>query len=175
WILQTLQSASVTDLSDNSIESLMNRKIGYIEVEKFSDIEQMRSMVLAGAVGLIVDGKDEGLIIDAREYPVRSPEEPELEKVSRGSRDGLVETVIFNTALIRRRLRDPGLIFEIKTVGKRSKTDVVIAYLDDLADKNLLNEIQTKIDRIDVGALVMAEKTLEELLIKKHWYNPLPQ
>ena len=48
WILQTLQSASVTDLSDNSIESLMNRKIGYIEVEKFSDIEQMRSMVLAG-------------------------------------------------------------------------------------------------------------------------------
>ena len=60
WILQTLQSASVTDLSDNSIESLMNRKIGYIEVEKFSDIEQMRSMVLAGAVGLIVDGKDEG-------------------------------------------------------------------------------------------------------------------
>jgi stage V sporulation protein AF len=60
-------------------------------------------------------------------------------------------------------------------VGKRSKTDVVIAYLDDLADKNLLNEIQTKIDRIDVGALVMAEKTLEELLIKKHWYNPLPQ
>ncbi len=175
WILQTLQSASVTDLSDNSIESLMNRKIGYIEVEKFSDIEQMRSMVLAGAVGLIVDGKDEGLIIDAREYPVRSPEEPELEKVSRGSRDGLVETVIFNTALIRRRLRDPGLIFEIKTVGKRSKTDVVIAYLADLADKNLLNEIQTKIDRIDVGALVMAEKTLEELLIKKHWYNPLPQ
>lgn len=175
WILQTLQSASVTDLSDNSIESLMNRKIGYIEVEKFSDIEQMRSMVLAGAVGLIVDGKDEGLIIDAREYPVRSPEEPELEKVSRGSRDGLVETVIFNTALIRRRLRDPGLIFEIKTVGKRSKTDVVIAYLDDLADKNLLNEIQTKIDWIDVGALVMAEKTLEELLIKKHWYNPLPQ
>ena len=75
-----------------------------------------------------------------------------------------METVIFNTALIRRRLRDPA-IFEIKTVGKRSKTDVVIAYLDDLADKNLLNEIQTKID-IDVGALVMAEKTLEELLIK---------
>ncbi len=132
-------------------------------------------MVLSGALALIVDGVDEGILIDAREYPVRSPQEPELEKVSRGSRDGLVETIIFNTALIRRRLRDPNLIFEITSVGKRSKTDVVIAYLDDLVDKQLLKEVQDKINKIDVGALVMAEKTLEELLIKKHWYNPLPQ
>lgn len=175
WILQVLQSLSESDLNNNAIQTMIKKKIGYIEVESFTDIEQMRSMVLAGAVGLIVDGQKEGLIIDAREYPVRSPEEPELEKVSRGSRDGLVETIIFNTALIRRRLRDPNLIFEIKTVGKRSKTDVVLAYLDDLTDKNLLSEIQNKIDKIDVGALVMAEKTLEELLIKKHWYNPLPQ
>lgn len=175
WILQVLQSVSEADLSNNAIQTLMKKKIGYIEVEIFNDIEQMRSMVLAGAVGLIIDGQDQGLIIDAREYPVRSPEEPELEKVSRGSRDGLVETIIFNTALIRRRLRDPNLIYEITTVGKRSKTDVVIAYLDDMVDKKLLAEIQGKIDEIDVGALVMAEKTLEELLIKKHWYNPLPQ
>ena len=175
WILQVLQSLSENDLTNNAIQILMNKKIGYIEVERFSDIEQMRSMILAGAVGLIVDGQNEGIIIDAREYPVRSPEEPELEKVSRGSRDGLVETIIFNTALIRRRLRDPNLIYEITTVGKRSKTDVVIAYLDDMVDKKLLSEIQNKIDKIDVGALVMAEKTLEELLIKKHWYNPLPQ
>jgi len=175
WILEVLQSLSESDLNNNAIDTLMKKKIGYIEVERFSDIEQIRTMVLAGAVVLIVDGIDEGIIIDAREYPVRSPEEPELEKVSRGSRDGLVETIIFNTALIRRRLRDPNLIFEIKTVGKRSKTDVVIAYLEDMADKKLLKEIQNKIDEIDVGALVMAEKTLEELLIKKHWYNPLPQ
>lgn len=175
WILEVLQSLSESDLNNNAIDTLMKKKIGYIEVERFSDIEQIRTMVLAGAVGLLVDGQDEAIIIDSREYPVRSPEEPELEKVSRGSRDGLVETIIFNTALIRRRLRDPNLIFEITTVGKRSKTDVVIAYLEDIADKNLLKEIQDKLGNIDVGALVMAEKTLEELLIKKHWYNPLPQ
>ncbi|MBH1941930.1 spore germination protein [Mobilitalea sibirica] len=174
WILKVLQSLSPEELSVNVISSLMKQKIGYIEVESFSDIKQMESMVLAGAVALIIDGQEQGLLIDAREYPVRSPEEPELEKVSRGSRDGLVETVIFNTALIRRRLRDPNLIFEIKSVGKRSKSDVVIAYLRDLADEKLLKEVQDKIDQIDVGSLVMAEKTLEELLIKKHWYNPLP-
>lgn len=174
FILETLQALK-ENISISTISTLMKQKIGYIEVESFTDIKQMESMVLAGAIGLIIDGHDEGIIIDAREYPVRGPQEPDLEKVTRGSRDGLVETVIFNTALIRRRLRDPNLIFEMKSVGKRSKSDVVIAYLDDLVDKNLLKEVQDKIDKIDVGALVMAEKTLEEVFIKKHWYNPLPQ
>lgn len=175
WILDILLSLPENKISNDIIETLIKKRIGYIEVERFTDFEQMSTMVLSGALALIVDGVDEGILIDAREYPVRSPQEPELEKVSRGSRDGLVETIIFNTALIRRRLRDPNLIFEITSVGKRSKTDVVIAYLDDLVDKQLLKEVQDKINKIDVGALVMAEKTLEELLIKKHWYNPLPQ
>ncbi|HHT56565.1 spore germination protein [Herbinix luporum] len=175
WILDILQSLPENKISNDIIETLIKKRIGYIEVERFTDFKQMSTMVLSGALALIVDGVDEGILIDAREYPVRSPQEPELEKVSRGSRDGLVETIIFNTALIRRRLRDPNLIFEITSVGKRSKTDVVIAYLDDLVDKQLLKEVQDKINKIDVGALVMAEKTLEELLIKKHWYNPLPQ
>ncbi|MDF2541294.1 MAG: putative rane protein [Herbinix sp.] len=174
-ILDILQYNQNSDQMKEDIQILMKQKIGYIEVESFNDINQMKTLVLAGAIALIIDGQEEGILIDAREYPVRSSEEPELEKVTRGSRDGLVETVIFNTALIRRRLRDPNLIFEIKTVGNRSKTDVVIAYIKDLANPNLLNEIKQKIDQIEVDALVMAEKTLEELLIKKHWYNPLPQ
>lgn len=108
WIIDILQALPETDLSNKVIETLLKKRIGYIEVERFTDIEQMRSMVLAGAVGFIVDGQNEGLIIDAREYPVRSPEEPELEKVSRGSRDGLVETVIFRQPLL-------GEDFEIPT------------------------------------------------------------
>ncbi len=175
WILEVLQSLKKVDISKDTITTLMKNKIGYIEVESFSDINQMTTLVLAGAVALIIDGQEEGIIIDAREYPVRGPQEPDLEKVTRGSRDGLVETIIFNTSLIRRRLRDPNLIFEIKSVGKRSRTDVVISYLKDLVDEKLLKEVQDKIDNVDVGALVMAEKTLEELIIKKHWYNPLPQ
>ena len=174
-IFELLQPLESKDLEQTSITTLIKQNIGYIEVESSQDIIQIESMVLAGAIALIIDGFDKGIIIDARQYPVRSPQEPDLEKVTRGSRDGLVETVIFNTALIRRRLRDPNLIFEMKSVGKRSKSDVVIAYIKDLVDENLLKEVKDKVDNIDTGALVMAEKTLEELLIKKHWYNPLPQ
>lgn len=174
-MLRILEALLPIEETEITIGELIHQKIPYIEVETFTDFKLMQKMVLSGAVALLVDGQDQGILIDAREYPVRSPEEPDLEKVTRGSRDGLVETIIFNTALIRRRLRDPNLIFEIKSIGKRSQTDVVIAYLKDFVDNNLLQEIKEKIEKIDVGALVMAEKTLEELLIKKRWYNPLPQ
>jgi stage V sporulation protein AF len=175
FILEDLQPINNENISKELIEIMLKQKIGYIEVGTFTDLKQMETAVLSGAVALIIDDEDEGIIIDAREYPVRGPSEPDLEKVTRGSRDGMVETIIFNTALIRRRLRDPNLIFEIKSVGKRSQTDVVISYIQDLADDKLLKEIENKINSIDVEALIMAEKTLEELMIKKHWYNPLPQ
>lgn len=174
-ILEELQPLRQEQTSLNIVKTIIQSRIGYIEVNTATELDKLQSFVLAGALALIIDGENEAIIIDAREYPVRSPEEPDLEKVTRGSRDGLVETIIFNTALIRRRIRDPKLIFEIKSVGKRSKTDVVIGYIDDLADKNLLKTINNKLDQINVDALVMAEKTLEECIIKKKWYNPLPQ
>lgn len=173
-VLNVLQKLKDVDFADTA-EMLIKKHIGYIEVSRENSLKKIEFAVLSGALLLIVDGYDNGIILDVREYPVRSPKEPDLEKVTRGSRDGLVETIVFNTALIRRRLRDPCLIFEMKSVGMRSKTDVAVAYIDDLVDDKLLQEIKDKIDKIDVGALVMAEKTLEELIMKKRWYNPLPQ
>lgn len=175
WILETLQSMKEDEFGKDVIKQLIKTKIGYIEVEVIKDIKKIESLVLSGAVVLFVDGENEAILIDVRQYPVRTPEEPDLEKVTRGSRDGLVETLIFNTALIRRRLRDPNLIFDIRSVGTRSRTDVVIAYIEGLVDEKLLSEVQDRITNIDIGALVMAEKTLEELIVKKRWYNPLPQ
>lgn len=175
WILEALQSMKEDEFGKDVIKQLIKTKIGYIEVEAIKDIKKIESLVLSGAVVLFVDGENEAILIDVRQYPVRTPEEPDLEKVTRGSRDGLVETLIFNTALIRRRLRDPNLIFDIRSVGTRSRTDVVIAYIEGLVDEKLLSEVQDRITNIDIGALVMAEKTLEELIVKKRWYNPLPQ
>lgn len=162
-------------LSPENLRKWISEHIGYLEVEITKDMQKIVDSILSGALGLFINEHDEGVIIDARTYPARGPEEPDLEKVTRGSRDGLVETIVFNTALIRRRIRDKGLIFEMKSVGKRSKTDVVIAYIDDLVDHELLEELKEKIDNVQVDSLVMAEKTLEEIIIKKKWYNPLPQ
>lgn len=175
WLLENLQNLPAKDTNINDLKQWISSHIGYIEVETFDDYDTIRDSVLSGAVGLILENQSEGIIIDARTYPARGPEEPDLEKVTRGSRDGLVETVIFNTALIRRRVRDSRLIFEMTTVGKRSKTDVSIGYIADLVDDKLLEDLHKKMDNIQVESLIMAEKSLEELLIKKKWYNPMPQ
>lgn len=174
-MMQNLQFLEENEVDKIYLQKFIQENIGYIEVETLTDFEKIQLFVLSGAMLLLIDGEEEGIIIDARSYPVRSPQEPDLEKVTRGSRDGMVETVVFNTALIRRRIRDPNLIFEIKNVGNRSKTDVVVGYIDDLVNKDLLANIKEKIDNVQVDALVMAEKTLVELMIKSKWYNPLPQ
>lgn len=91
---------------------------------------------------MIVDGFKEAIIIDVRTYPARSVDEPENDKVLRGSHDGFVETLIFNTALIRRRVRDTKLTMYLTQIGKRSKTDIVLCYLDGTADPKEVEKIK---------------------------------
>src|SRR5690606_7518880 len=136
-------------------------------------IDDVVTAVLTSPVTLLVDGEEEAILIDARTYPGRQHEEPDVERVVRGSRDGFVETLIFNTALTRRRLRDPSLRMEYMQVGARSKTDICIAYLEDVADPELVETIRNTLSRIQVDGLTMAETGLEALLFRRHW-NPYP-
>jgi stage V sporulation protein AF len=162
------------DLTPKTIEKLMKERIGYIEVEAVDTLDEVIDNVLAGPIALIIDGEQQIILIDAREYPARNPDEPDLERVTRGARDGFVETIVFNTALVRRRIRDPNLRNVILKVGTRSKTDVVVSYIKGLAKQELIDEIKTKIKSIKTDALPMGEKSLEEFIIGKT-LNPLPK
>lgn len=174
-VVQRLQGLKISGSKIKDITAFVKINIAYMEVEISDDFNFIESMFLSGAIILFFDKEDKAIIIDAREYPVRSVMEPDLEKVTRGPRDGFVETIIFNTALIRRRVKDDKLRFKIKTVGTRTKTNVSLAYIDDLVDKNLLKEIENKIDNLKLETLVMAEKSLAEAIIKSNWFNPLPK
>lgn len=159
----------------NSLESFLKIQLGNSEVTKEKLFDRLVTGILSGFTILLIDGFEDAMILDMREYPARSPEEPDLEKVTRGARDGMVETLVFNTALVRRRIRDPKLIYEMKAVGSRSHTDVAVGYIEGVADSKLVNHIVQTLSSIQTEALVMGEKTLEELMIKKRWYNPFPQ
>lgn len=119
------------------------RFVPYVEVSVENDVDKIVTQYLAGPAILMIDGFEDAIIIDARTYPARSTQEPEKEKVLRGSRDGFVETLVFNTALMRRRIRDPKLTAEVLNVGNRSRTDVAIVYIDDIVDKTTLAKIKT--------------------------------
>ena len=149
--------------------------VSYVEVSTDNDIDKLIDQYLAGPAILMIDGFSDAILIDARTYPARSTEEPEKEKVLRGSRDGFVETLIFNTALLRRRIRDPEFVAEIVNVGNRSKTDIAIAYIGDIVDQDTLEKVKERLKNIDVRSLTMNQESLAECLIRRKWYNPFPK
>lgn len=151
------------------------RKIPYSEVGTVEDFDQAVRLVLSGITMLFVDGYGEGIQIDCRSYPVRSVDEPGMDKSLRGSKDGFVETIVFDTALIRRRIRDPNLIMEILEVGKSSRSDVVLCYMKNLVDPKLLETVRARIQAIETPDLCMNQQSLAEALIGTRWYNPFPK
>ncbi|HOC06353.1 MAG: spore germination protein [Bacillota bacterium] len=173
WIMQSLLRVQREEIAVNVLAKLLDRHLPYIEVSEIESLDAASTSILSGALVLLIEGEKKGIEIDAREYPARSPQEPDVERVTRGSRDGFVETLIFNTALIRRRIRDPRLRIEHLTVGRRSKSDVALVYLKDVANPELVETVRGRIDKVDVDGLPMAEKSLEEF-IAATGFNPFP-
>lgn len=173
-IMQNFACLSREEIVPDTLQKLVSRYVTYVKALPTDKLEDVISKILAGFLGLVVDGMPEIILIEARKYPARGPEEPDIERVVRGSRDGFTETILFNTALIRRRLRDPRLRTELLTAGTRSKTDICVAYIQDVANPELLQTIKDRIKDIAIDGLPMAEKSVEEFITTGNW-NPLPQ
>ncbi len=172
-LMKFLAKVEKKQLDPHVLQNLVKTNLPYVEIDMVDDLDKVVDSVLAGPTALVIDGVDMVILIDARTYPVRGPEEPDIEKVVRGARDGFVETIVFNTALTRRRIRDRTLRMEYLQVGRRSKTDIVICYIEDIANPELVQQIKGSIEKIDTDGLPMGEKTIEEFISGRHW-NPYP-
>ena len=149
--------------------------IPYVEVDVIGDFDQIFRNLLSGVTCLFIDGYQACLAIDCRTYPARSVDEPDKDKSLRGSRDGFVETIVFNTALMRRRIRDRHLVMKMLEVGESSRTDVALCYMEDRVDQELLKNLNYRIRDIKVDDLRMNQQSLAECLFKRKWYNPFPK
>ncbi|OLN23280.1 spore germination protein [Domibacillus antri] len=150
---------------------LVKNHLVHQSVEEVTDRTKLAHFMLAG---LIVIAVPNGLFaVDVRSYPGRQPEEPDTEKVVRGSRDGYVENVIVNTALTRRRIRNGNLRFEMMKAGSMSQMDVAVGYIEGLANPDLVEKVKKEIQNINVDGVPMADKTIEEFIVKQR-YNPYP-
>lgn len=156
-------------------EKFVQSMVSYIETDISTDMDTISKVVYSGAILLIVDGFSAAFLIKTRNYPRRSVQEPDNDKVLRGAHDGFVEALLVNTALIRRRIRDRDLIMEVHEAGKRSRTDVAICYLESKADISTVKKLRKKISGIDVNTLSMSQESLVECLIKKQIFNPFPK
>lgn len=173
-MLQYFNSIKEDDMPEDAHE-MSKVCMPYGEVDIISDWDSILKNLLSGVTIMFVDGYSQCLAIDCRSYPMRSVSEPEKDKVLRGSKDGFVETLVFNTALIRRRIRTPELTMEIKSMGESSKTDIVICYMENRVNKEFLKEVLERIASIKVDALTLNQESLAECLYQYKWYNPFPK
>ncbi len=172
-LLQFLMGLKEADLPKQASE--LNLVLPYVEVDISPDFDAIIKNILSGVFAVVVDGYEECILIDSRTYPARSVSEPEKDKALRGSKDGFVETVVFNTALIRRRIRSTDLRMEILSAGESSKTDIVLCYMDSRVNHDFLNKIKNRIKDIKVDALTLNQESLAECLFTSKWYNPFPK
>ena len=161
---------------DAAVRYFLEHHMPFVEAEVMENCDKMVQMLLSGTTLML--GQTFGrfaIVIDSRTYPARSVAEPETDRVMMGSRDGFVETLVFNTAMVRRRIRDPNLTMHYTSVGERSRTDVALCYIKGIADDKYVQNLTDKLDSIKTDALTMGHESLAELLIRQRWYNPFPK
>ena len=164
-MLHFVSLSSLSEKGDGSALSFMEHCVPYVETEVLCDLDKMLSFVLSGATLMLGSTfKDEAILIDSRTYPARETGEPESDKVVRGAKDGFVETLIFNTALIRRRIRDTSLRMHYMSVGSTSKTDIVVCYMKSKADPSTVSAIKKKLSELDTGATERPDAACAQLL-----------
>lgn len=162
--------------TSSAAKDFADTHIPYVEVDVVIDFYQSVRMLLSGASVVLGSSFGAGsIVIDSRTYPARNTEEPESDKVLRGAHDGFVETLIFNTALVRRRIRDVSLRAIYMSVGRASATDVAVMYMEGRADTKYVEYIKKRLKDIDTDHVSLGFQSLAETLIKSKWYNPFPK
>ena len=173
-IMDSLFSAKAEDMPEDGT-TFARRHIPYVEVDLVQSFDEVFRNLLSGTTCLFIEGYEVCFVIDCRTYPARSVDEPDKDKSLRGSRDGFVETIVFNTALLRRRIRDAHLVMEMTEAGQTSRTDIAICYMKDRVDPELLKNVSSRIEKLQIDDLRMNQQSLAEALFKRKWFNPFPK
>lgn len=153
------------EIKNRISDAVMMSALTVTDIKEVYNMEDVFLNVMSGETALIIDGYDKAIIIATRSWPARGPSEPMSETVIRGPRDGFTETMRFNTALVRRRIRDTHLKIKQMQIGERSKTDIAIVYIDDIVNMSLVEEVEKKLNKISIDAILESgyiEQFIEE-------------
>jgi len=160
------------DIDFTCIEEVKKNLISITDSHKVTIMRDLIDNVLSGATILLVDGSKEALVVHTGKRESRTIEEPATEAVVRGPREGFNENANLSLALIRRRIKVPDLCVEKMVIGDKSKTDVYIVYIKNIASPKLIEEIKKRLDKIKVEAIL--ESGYIEQFIEDDPYSIFP-
>lgn len=118
------------------------------------DMGRVIDSILSGKLILFIDGLNEAMIINISKPPARSIEEPQVETVIRGPREGFTESMTTNITLIRKKIKSTNLKMETIKIGRQTRTDITIAYLSTIANSKILNEVKERLNKIDIDSVI---------------------
>ena len=173
-LMQFFYSIKEEDMPEN-LAGFISKSTPFVDIIEIDKEQDFIDNFLAGLTCMMIEGYEGILALDLREYPGRSVEEPEKDKVLRGSRDGFIEALIPNMALIRRRIRDKNLMFKFARVGRSSRTDIAVGYMYGRVNEKDVKKVMDSINSMDVDALTMNQESLAEMLFPGKWINPFPK
>ena len=173
-IVKPLQeSAYPIDQSLNEVDYILNNVLYYTDVKTVLDIAELIQSLTLGKAIIFIDGNEKALELDAKKPEKRAIEQPETERVVRGARDGFIEQIGTNVALLRYRLPVPEFRIESTEVGTRTRTKVAVCYMEDIVNETLLKEVKKRIDAIKMDGILDAGY-IEQFIQENPW-SPFPQ
>ncbi|MDW7651889.1 MAG: spore germination protein [Bacillota bacterium] len=178
-IIRPIQSDNVVSiyadrLTTNNALTLIKEHISSTsELTEVINLTQALKMVLSGDTALMIDGIETILVFGSRMWQGRTVGEPETEAAVRGPREGFTETLRVNTSLLRRRIRSENLRLETMKAGRRTGTDIVLAYIRDIVNLRTLEELRVRIAAIDTDSIL--ESGYIEELIEDVPFSVFPQ
>ena len=172
--LMTFKDKAVDNSDANTaVKKIMESCLSVGTIKVVTDKNLAKDMIFEGKVILLLNNTDQIIILEAGGAKERSIDEPENEKALRGTKEGFIEDIWVNIALIRRTLPDPALKVEVSKVGRRTKTSLAVVYIENLADEKLIKEVKSRIKKIDVDG-ILGNGYIEEF-IEDDPYSPFPQ
>lgn len=173
-LLMSLDLAKIQNMSNLQLQdALAQTTIAVSEIQILTTLEECVDKILSGETLLLIESCNKAIMLSSRGWPMRGVQEPSAETLIRGARDGFNETMKVNITLIRRRIRDPKLKVKYKQVGKRSKTDIAVIYIEDLVNKTVLETVEKRIKNIEIDAVL--ESSYIEEMIEDDSYSLFPQ
>ena len=161
------------DIKKKLFELVLKGTLSASDIEVKDNLDEAVLAILSGDTILLIDGVTEFIVISTKGWPTRGLSEPPGESVIRGPRVGFVETFRYNTVLLRRSIKDPRLKIKNTQLGERTKTNMGIAYIDDIVNYKVLEELENRLETTHIDGIF--ESGQVEQLIEDDWLSLFPQ
>lgn len=171
--VRMMSAVPVERVEPSELEPLENTRVSLSQVMTADQWIDVVEGILNSSVAVFVDGISEAHLFNIKGGIRRPVQEPETESVIRGPREGFTETLRINTALLRFKIKTPNLKMYSMVLGTDTKTDVVVSYMEGLADPKVIEDLKQRLKDIKIDGVL--ESGYIEELIEDHPYSPFPQ